>query len=391
MNRDIDNTIATIRKLGDTAGGNAQKLDTITRGYTKAMLKGKVDMESLNMIAEAGVPIFDELAKSMGTKTGEKFFKNISKGKVSVKDLNKAFDNMTKKGGIFFEGMVIASKTTSGMWSTMVDNISSAAAVIGEALAPTVKELIGDVTTLAKKVGVWAKANKGLISEKFKTGIKFIRDNFDKILKWGKRVAIFTAAVIALTVVLKTFILVMTAVNIVLAMNPIGLIVAAIMLLIAAIIAVIYWWDEIKAKIMETSDVAILAVGLILAPVGLLVAAAALVMKHWEPLSAFFKSLGEGIASVFNFILDGVIMQINIVLDMIRGVVSLGQNLGAVSADVTVPRIASMSERAAQTATENNSKSSAEILIRDQTGRAEMTTSGSFSDVNLDLVTTGAF
>jgi hypothetical protein len=101
--------------------------------------------------------------------------------------------------------------------------------------------------------------------------------------------------------------------------------------------------------------------------------------------------LGEGIASVFNFILDGVIMQINIVLDMIRGVVSLGQNLGAVSADVTVPRIASMSERAAQTATENNSKSSAEILIRDQTGRAEMTTSGSFSDVNLDLVTTGAF
>ena len=134
----------------------------------------------------------------------------------------------------------------------------------------------------------------------------------------------------------------MTAVNIVLAMNPIGLIVAAIMLLIAAIIAVIYWWDEIKAKIMETSDVAILAVGLILAPVGLLVAAAALVMKHWEPLSAFFKSLGEGIASVFNFILDGVIMQINIVLDMIRGVVSLGQNLGAVSADVTVPRIASM-------------------------------------------------
>ena len=58
---DIENTIKTLRMLGDTAGGNAQKLDTITRGFTKSMLKGKVDLESLNMIAESGVPIFSEL------------------------------------------------------------------------------------------------------------------------------------------------------------------------------------------------------------------------------------------------------------------------------------------------------------------------------------------
>jgi len=58
MNQDIERTIKTFRMLGDTAGGNAQKLDSITRGFTKSLLKGKVDMESLNMIAEAGVPIY---------------------------------------------------------------------------------------------------------------------------------------------------------------------------------------------------------------------------------------------------------------------------------------------------------------------------------------------
>lgn len=391
MKGDIDNVIATIRKLGDTAGGNAQKLDTITRGYTKAMLKGKVDMESLNMIAEAGVPIFDELAKSMGTKTGEKFFKNISKGKVRVSDLNKAFDTMTKKGGIFFGGMEIASRTTSGMWSTMVDNISSAAAVLGEALAPTIKELIGDVTALAIEVGAWAKANKALISDKFKQWVKFVKDNSSDLLTWGKRIAVAVVAITTIMVSLKAFILVMTAVNLVMAANPIGLVVAGVMLLIAAVSAVVFWWDEIKAAIMSTSDVAIVAIGLILGPIGLMIAAAALIMKHWEPLKSFFKTLGDGIASVFNFILDGVILQINVVLDMIRGVVALGQGLGVIGADVTVPRISSMSERAAQTMNETRTVSSAEILIRDQTGRAEMTTRGAFSDVNLNLVTTGAF
>jgi len=61
MNGNIEETIRLTRMMGDTAGGNAQKMESITRGYNKTLIKGKVDMESLNMIAEAGVPIFQEL------------------------------------------------------------------------------------------------------------------------------------------------------------------------------------------------------------------------------------------------------------------------------------------------------------------------------------------
>ena len=82
MNGDIQKTVDTFKMLGDTAGGNAEKLDSITRGFSKAMLKGKVDMESLNMIAEAGVPIFTEMAQSMGygKENMTAFFKQISTG-----------------------------------------------------------------------------------------------------------------------------------------------------------------------------------------------------------------------------------------------------------------------------------------------------------------------
>ena len=142
MDQDIGRTIDTVKMLGDTAGGNAQKLDSITRGFTKAMLKGKVDMESLNMIAEAGVPIFTEMAKSMGynTENMTEFFKKISTGTVTTDELVKAFKRMTSEGGIFYKGMVIASETTSGVLSTLRDNIAMTAAGIGQAFLPYLKQ-----------------------------------------------------------------------------------------------------------------------------------------------------------------------------------------------------------------------------------------------------------
>lgn len=192
MNGDIDNTIRTIRLLGDTAGGNAQKLDSITRGYTKAMLKGKVDMESLNMIAEAGVPIHTELARSMGygkDRMGE-FFKRVSAGKVTTDELNKAFVKMTGEGGIFFQGMIISSKTTSGVMSTMSDALTMTAAAVGTQLLPTIKELAMSVTSSATAVLKFTQDHK----EGIGTVIKII---------WALRWALF--AIIPLWIMYKIY------------------------------------------------------------------------------------------------------------------------------------------------------------------------------------------
>jgi tape measure domain-containing protein len=183
MNGDIDKTIKLTRMLGDTAGGNGQKMESITRGYNKALIKGKVDMESLNMIAEAGVPIFQELGKTTGL-TGEQLFKKMRQGKISVEDLTETFEGMTSKGGIFFKGMEIASETLSGKISTMKDNVILAMAGIGEALAPTLKELADDVTVIAKKVLKWVKANKGLIKSKFKEYVTNTITAVKNLYKW---------------------------------------------------------------------------------------------------------------------------------------------------------------------------------------------------------------
>lgn len=161
MNGNIEDTIDTFRLLGDTAGGNAQKLQSITRGFSKALLKGKPDLESLNMIGEAGVPIFSEMAESMGI-TKEQLFKMSTQGKLTSDDLTKTFQKMTSEGGIFFNGMEIASKTFSGRMSTLKDNVGLLGAELGGMLLPIFKKFVEGITIIVQGTKEWIAENKEL-------------------------------------------------------------------------------------------------------------------------------------------------------------------------------------------------------------------------------------
>jgi tape measure domain-containing protein len=241
MNGDIKKTIDTVKMLGDTAGGNAQKLDSITRGFTKAMLKGKVDMESLNMIAESGVPIFTEMAKSMGYNTDNMtgFFKTISTGKVTTDELVKAFKRMTSEGGIFYKGMVIASETTSGVFSTLRDNIAMTAAGIGQAFLPYIKKAALAIIDITSGILEWVSegdnlknllSTLGYIFASITSGIiaYTVASNISAIASVGLSAAIKSLTAAALS-------------------NPFTAIAAVITaVLIPAIIYLVNNWDKVK-------------------------------------------------------------------------------------------------------------------------------------------------
>lgn len=410
MNGDIQKTIKTLRMLGDTSGGNAQKLESITRGFTKAMLKGKVDMESLNMIAEAGVPIFGDLAKVMGTKVGAQFFKDISAGKVTTDQLTKAFENMTGKGGIFFKGMEIASKTTTGVISTMKDNISLAAASIGKILAPTVKIYAGKVTELAKKIKSWVEQNEELIKtklEQFIKGVIFISTKmiaiFKEVVSVVKAITpmikaafdiivflspflkpfigtllVFKGVMIAIALVTKLWTAAQILLNIALTANPIGLIIVGIAALIAGIVVLVQNWDLVTAAVKRVwnwfsellDNPLIAAAALVFSP---FITIPALIYKHWEPIKEFFQSIWQGLIAGFEnamSIITGMIKKI----EAIPGVKSIFEFLGIAGGEgegeTTTARPVTPQERLSRTIeqTENNST----LTIRDQTGRAEL-------------------
>jgi tape measure domain-containing protein len=246
MNSDIKNTIDTFKMLGDTAGGNAQKLESVTRGYTKAMLKGKVDMESLNMIAEAGVPIFNEMASVMGYGKDNMgaFFKEISSGKVQTSILTEAFKKMTSEGGIFFEGMIISSRTTSGVLSTLKDNIALTGATLGQSFLPFLKEVALKIIAMTGGIREWIT-----------TG-----DNLSDTLKIiGYSLAGLTSAFLAYNIatkasaaVIKIMEIAQKGLNTAMKANLIGIIATIVTaVLIPAIILLVKNWDLVKYKVVD--------------------------------------------------------------------------------------------------------------------------------------------
>jgi len=212
MNGDLQKTIEFTRMLGDTAGGSFQRMDSITRGFNKALIKGKVDMEALNVISEGGlVPIYQELGKTVG-KTGTVLTKSISAGKISVNDLIETFKRMTNKGGIYFMGMEIASATLSGKISTLKDNVGQAAGAIGKQLSPFLKVLADRLNKVALRVKAWIEDNKELIKSKIIAFIKEIPKWLEKIVYWVPKIAklivtfyAISAAVKVLTVATNAF------------------------------------------------------------------------------------------------------------------------------------------------------------------------------------------
>ena len=155
--------ITTMRMLGDTAGGNNEKLKALILAYGKVQTKGKASMEEINMIAERGIPIIGTLTKQLGVSEQE-FFKLVSAGKIGRAEITGAFKEMTSEGGMFYKGMEKQSQTLQGLISTMKDNLVLAAGELGETLLPLVKELVVTFTKLIQgPLGDFIKGLTGVL------------------------------------------------------------------------------------------------------------------------------------------------------------------------------------------------------------------------------------
>jgi len=347
MNGDIDSVIKSFRFLGDTAGGNVDKLNRVTLGYTKALLKGKVTLESLNIIAEAGVPIFAQMAKSMnlgeGVKGTAKLFKLITKGKVSTEALTKTFEMMTSEGGIFFQGMVISSKTFTGVMSTLEDNISMTAASIGKELLPYAKDFALQAIKVTDNIRAWVSQNKELIASKFKefmkgavsfaqklwVAAKFIWENWEKIVFWFKiyigLLVVLKAVSIGITIATTATLLLegattaLTAaqwlLNAAMMANPIGLMIAGIVLLIAVVVLIVKYYEQWGAA-------ANLVLAIFLPGLALVIGLVMSFRKNWERITTAFRQGGilEGIKAIGSTLLDIVLQPLEQILSIIADI-----------------------------------------------------------------------
>ena len=152
----------TITLLGDIALGDAAKLGTLTNAYAKMQTKGKATMEELNMVTEAGVPILQALADSLGVSVAQ-VFDLSSKGKIAFSDVQDAMKSLTSETGQFNKGMEKLSETTGGKLSTALDNIKISASEFGVFLLPAINDILEATTELFQEFNELSDETKKII------------------------------------------------------------------------------------------------------------------------------------------------------------------------------------------------------------------------------------
>lgn len=236
MNGNIEDTVSTFRMLGDTAGGNVTRLTAISETYSRAVLKNKVEMGDLTRLVGAGIPIYGELAKTLGVSVQE-MAKMVSQGKVTGTAMTATFQRMTAEGGIFFNGMSIASETLSGKVSTLSDNFKLFMAELGTRFLPVMKAGVDRLIKFVQWMTAFVKDGR-----KFEAFLKVVLPIISGVVGALTAMLVIHKVIIAVNALKVAWV----AFSAVFGASGIGTVIVAVGLLIAGIVALAMNWQKVK-------------------------------------------------------------------------------------------------------------------------------------------------
>lgn len=136
-----EDSTGILKSLGDISLGNASKLETLTRSYGKMSSTGKVTLENVQMMIDAGFNPLNLIAER-NHMTMESLYEALSDGKVPFEELTWAIQKATSEGGQFYNGMETASKTLTGRLSTLKENWSAFLALLTKPAYETLRDTV---------------------------------------------------------------------------------------------------------------------------------------------------------------------------------------------------------------------------------------------------------
>ena len=228
-----DDSIAKMQMLGDISQGSAEKMNRIAMAYGQMSSAGKVQLEDIKQMIEAGFNPLQEISQSTGESMAS-LYARISKGTISVDEITASMERSTSAGGKYFQSMDKQSQTLNGQLSTLSDNFNN---FIGTALEP-----INQV--LAEKILPKLNEFLQLMTEKIETA------NWEEIINKIKELGNIIVPIAIAFATFKTITGIISIIqgvaeafamlNSVLLANPIVLIISLITGLVAGII---YLWN----------------------------------------------------------------------------------------------------------------------------------------------------
>ena len=110
-----DQTMKYFKMLGDVVSGSGGDFGNIAYNFAQIKSMGRTYGIDLRQFAMQNIPIWQELAKVLNVPV-EKMEEISTSGKITFDIVAKAFENMTKEGGIYFGAMEARAHTFRGQW-----------------------------------------------------------------------------------------------------------------------------------------------------------------------------------------------------------------------------------------------------------------------------------
>jgi hypothetical protein len=387
----LDNSLgAFTKRLGEAKGGlgplvsglkniNPELLAQLTATdsvstafdiYIKAIRNADTATEKAALanaaFSRSGLKLVDIAANSAATieklKLEQRANGNITQKQAEAAEAyNDALNSLKKSLTGLLQGVLLPmlpaiTKTVTAWREWVLANKELVGAKILEFvqnLKDRIKSLIVSIQEFNNKYNLAERLGEGL--DKLASFQKFLSSNAATIAK-------VTAAIVGLAIVVKTLVAVLTLVNLVMAANPISLIIIGVALLSAAIVFLINYFGGLEA---------------------IMVGAAASIVVAWSGLKDFFNNLWDGITSKTDAATARIMSIIDKVKNAFSSVTDVSKNLGGKvsgffgfgdAPEQSAPAsIVSPQDRVARSIEERSTTSTSEVTIKDETGRASVT------------------
>jgi len=146
-----EDVLKNLQMLGDVAGGNSQKMNSLTLAFSQIQATGRLMGQDLLQMVSAGFNPLQIISEKTGESMG--YLKDqMSKGAISSKMVTDAFKVATSEGGRFFGMMEKQSTTLNGLWSTLVGKIQTMVAEMSAAENGGLKAFVVRLIQLADKL-----------------------------------------------------------------------------------------------------------------------------------------------------------------------------------------------------------------------------------------------
>ena len=251
-----DNAKKYLNQIGDISMGNAEKLSGLTLAFSQVQSAGKLTGQDLLQMINQGFNPLNIISKETGESMAS-LKERMGEGGVSAEEVAHAFEIATSKGGLFYQGMEKGAKTTEGQISTLKDSFKEATGSLTEALLPTLLSLVQTLT----KVADWFNN----LSDEGKKTILIIGGivaSIGPLIKVGLGIAKIVGAFKTLVTIIKglqlatkAMTIAQVAFNAVLAINPIFLIIMAVIALIAVLVLLWKKCEGFRNAVMSIFEV----------------------------------------------------------------------------------------------------------------------------------------